>query len=403
MSVESEMKDMLDKKDEANKDKYLCPKCNSIISVEKGKKPEKCYQEQGGCGKKSKKYILLDENDNPVDEDADEDDEEKKTKEQVKIEKLKEVRQKEEETDKQLKEAKIENLDSTCYTEMDNYVGMVKTSSAYGAIIEGRGGTGKTWRAIKLLEDADYTYTDSFTTPQALYCWMYKNRNKDVLVVDDVFGFLDNLKVLAFLKGGLWHVGESKNRIVHYMTSKPLQDDEGNYVPNAFVLNARMIIITNKLNRKNPHLNAILTRVNCCKVEIDYDEMMNIFEQVTKKDYAGLSSEERIEVFDFIKNNTSQSNDDLNIRTLIKCFQQKVYSKRIMKPELWKQLTLLTLLQKNPALIVVEEVMKNDAFLTEEDRIAEFKKKTGRSRATYYRLKEQLAEVGDDVLKKKDN
>jgi hypothetical protein len=327
---------------------------------------------------------------------------EKKTAGQIKLEKIKIAREKEEETDRQLKEAQIENLESSCYTEMDNYVGMVRTGAAYGCILEGRGGTGKTWRVINLLKDVEFAYTDSFTTPQALYCWLYANRNKEVLVIDDVSGFLTDNKVLAFLKGGLWHVGENKNRIIHYMTTKPMQDNDGNYVPNAFILNARMIIITNKLNRKNPHLNAILTRVNYCRVEIDYDELMNILEQVTQKDYPGLTKEERMDVFNFIKDKTSEANDDLNIRSLIKCFQQRVYSKQIHKPELWKQLAMMSILQKNPALVILESLLKDPKFATEKERVEEFRRLTGRGRASYFRYKQQLAEVGDNLTEPKE-
>lgn len=323
--------------------------------------------------------------------------EKKKTREEIKLEKIHVAKEKEEEVDKQLKEAKIESLDSSCYMELDNYVGMVKTGAAYGCIIEGPGGIGKTWRVINLLRDVEYAYTDSFTTPQALYCWMYTNRNREVLVIDDVSGFLEHVKILAFLKGGLWPVGENKNRIIHYMTTKPMQDENGNYVPNAFMLNARMIIVTNKLNRKNPHLNAILTRINSCCVEIDYEEMMNILEQVTQRDYPSLSLDERMEVLKFIKDNTSEANDDLNIRTLIKCFQQKVYSKRIQKPNLWRQLAMMSILQKNPALIVIEELVNDPSYQTEDERIAEFKKRVGKSRASYFRYKESLRTSGDKL------
>jgi len=303
---------------------------------------------------------------------------------------IREAQRKAEETDDLLRHAKIDNIDSSCYTEMDTYVGMVKTGAAYGAILEGPGGVGKTWRVIKELEDVEYAYTDSFSTPQALYIWLYKHRDEDVLVVDDVANFLDNIKVLSMLKGGLWNVGDKSTRIIHYMTTKPMQDEEGNYVPTSFILNARLIIITNFLNKKNPHLNAIVSRVNHCVVDIPYDELMRIMEQVAKKDYPDLTLAERMEVFKYLKENTSSATEMLNIRTLIKCFQQKVYSKRIDQPDLWKHLMTLSILKKNPKLILVEELIKDTHYGTEDARIKEFIKQTGASRSTYFRLKEQL-------------
>jgi len=320
---------------------------------------------------------------------------EKKSKSELKKELLDEARQRELETEQLLKNADIEDITSSCYFEMDNYIGMAKLGASYGAIIEGPGGCGKSYRVISHLRDCNYAYTDSFTTPQALYTWMYKNRDNDVLVVDDVHGFLSNPKVLSFLKGGLWNVGDKKNRIIHYMTSKPLQDDEGRYVPNSFVLNARMIIITNKLKQKDPHLEAVLTRVNYCKIEIPFEELMRIMEQVAKKDYPELSYDERMEIFYFLREKASVATENLSIRTLIKCFQQKVYGKMIGKPDQWKTIAVLHLLKEDPALVVVDELLRDNSFKREEDRIKVFISRTGSSRATYYRLRDRLGTMGD--------
>lgn len=318
-----------------------------------------------------------------------EDDKEKKTtRAEEKAEKIKKVKKEEQKVEDNLKDIHVEQLVSNVYLEMDAYTEMVAKGISFGAIIEGPGGTGKTWRILENLKDIDYAYTDSFTTPAAFYVWMYKMRNKEVLIVDDIAGFMTNEKVLAFLKGGLWEV--NGRRIIHYMTTKPLQDENGEFVPNTFILSARMIIITNKLNRKNPHLQAVVTRVNYCKVEIDFDELMNIFEQIVKKDYPGLSEAERWEVYEYIKTNTSETNIQLNIRSLIKCFQQRVYSKNIKNPELWKRLAMISILQKNPNLVIVEEIEKNPDFKTVEEKVGEFKRRTGKARATYFRLKEQL-------------
>ena len=328
-----------------------------------------------------------------------EDDDPKKSKTELKIEKIKKVREEEQQIEDDLKKVHVEQLKSNVYLEMDAYVEMVARGISYGAIIEGPGGTGKTWRILNNLKDVDYAYTDSFTTPAALYIWMYKNRNKEVLITDDVSGFLNNEKVLAFLKGALWDV--NGKRILHYMTTKPLQDENGEYVPNAFILSARMIIITNRLNKKNPHLQAVLTRVNYTKVEIDFDELMNILEQIVKKDFLGLDLAERKEVYEFIKTNASESTAGLNIRSLIKCFQQRVYSKTIDNPDLWKRLAMISILMKNPTLVIVEEIEKNPKFKTVEDKIKEFHERTGKARSTYFRLKEQLTQAGDNLKEKK--
>jgi len=166
-------------------------------------------------------------------------------------------------------------------------------------------------------------------------------------------------------------------------------------------LSARMIIITNRLNRKNSHVQAVLTRVNSTKVEIDFDELMNIFEQIVKKEYPGLNQDERTEVYDFIKDNASESTDGLNIRSLIKCFQNYVYAKSVKDPERWKRLAMISILMKNPNLIIVEKIEKDATFKTVDDKVKEFNRQTGKSRSTYFRLKEQLATAGDTLKEKK--
>lgn len=313
-----------------------------------------------------------------------------KTQTEIKLDKIREVERLSEETMGRMRAAKIEDIDNPCYMEMDAYIDMVRLGIAYGAVVIGEGGIGKTWRVIKHLEGVDYAYTDSYTTPQALYIWLWKNRDKEAVVVDDCANFLDNLKVLAMLKGGLWNVGEHENRIVNYMTTKPMQDAEENYVPQSFILGARMIILTNNINKKNPHIMAVLSRVNSCTVDIPYEELMNILEQVAKKNYIGLSADERMEVYEYLAENTSESTESLNIRTLIKCFQQRVYSKKIKQPDHWKKLIMLSILKKNPSLVLVEQLVKDQSFKNEEERIKNFEAKSGRSRATYFRMKEQL-------------
>jgi hypothetical protein len=51
---------------------------------------------------------------------------------------------------------------------------------------------------------------------------------------------------------------------------------------------------------------------------------------------------------------------------------------------------MLSILKKNPSLVLVEQLIKDQSFKNEEERIKNFEAKSGRSRATYFRMKEQL-------------
>lgn len=279
-------------------------------------------------------------------------------------------------------------LASDCYTEMDSYVSMVANKISFGALIEGMGGTGKTYRTIKQCRSLDMAYTDSYTTPASFYIWLYKNRDKDVLIIDDCAGLFSNDKILAFLKGALWEV--SGKRIVNYMTTKHLEDEEGRTIPSTCEINARIIIITNALNKKNPHVNAVLSRINYCYVDIPRDELLSILSKIAEIPYDNLSEKERMECLQYLIENTSESNTDLNIRTLFKLFQFKIHAKQIKNAEFWKVLAN-KILKKDDFLVLVESLEKNKQ-LTVQEKVSKFQEITKKSRATYFRLKERISQ-----------
>ena len=317
--------------------------------------------------------------------------EQKQSKEEIKKEKIEKVLQEEQRIFETIKNIDYKELVSDCYLQMDSCVDMCIENISTGAIIEGSGGTGKTFRtlnkALLKLGEKNIAYTDSFTTDTAFFIWLWKNRNKNLLIVDDCSGFLSSNKILAFLKGALWDI--NGRRIVHYMTTKPLQDEYGEPVPSTCEINARIIIITNFINKKNPHLQAVLSRVNYCYIDISDEEIISILRQIAEKEYMGLTKDERLEVLNYLIANFSKKMKNLNLRTLFKMFQFKVYSKRCGKPLLWKQLSL-NLMEEDDILVLVEELLKNENFKSEEERINEFTALSGRKRATWYRLVQKL-------------
>jgi hypothetical protein len=53
-------------------------------------------------------------------------------------------------------------------------------------------------------------------------------------------------------------------------------------------------------------------------------------------------------------------------------------------------------------MVVVYDLLSDETFKTEDERIDEFKRRTGRSRATYFRLKEAMQTMGDKFKKPKE-
>lgn len=316
----------------------------------------------------------------------------KPSKAEEKFEEIRKVRETEQELLKSVVTSgkNYQDVVSDVYTEMDSYIDMVALGVSYGCIIEGKGGLGKTYRTMARLNkhNVSVAYLDSFSTPVALYGWMYKNRDIDVMVLDDLAGLTESARILAYLKGALWVVNDK--RLVHNLSMKPPVDEYGRSIPDWFELSARMIIMTNKWNTKNLHVKAVTTRVNHVVVEMGYDDIMNIMEQVMQKPYGTLSPGDRREVFEYLKANTSESTENLNIRTLIKMFQFKEFSKKINEPDKWKQLSLKSL-KKDDLLLLVEKLENDNVnFPKDSDKEKEFTNLTGKSRASWFRLKKQL-------------
>lgn len=316
-----------------------------------------------------------------------------KSREDVKLDKLNEVKEKEAQVLKTLRNKDYKSLGNNCYDELDSYSDMVCQKKSYGALIEGPGGIGKSYRilnkALDHFKSEGVFYLNSFSTPQAFYIQLFKARDSHVIIIDDCEGILNNIKCVSMLKGALWDINGS--RIVQYMTTKPLQDEYGNPVEREFIMDARIIIITNYLNKKNPHINALLSRINHCRVEIPKVELFRILDEISDKDYPGVNKVERKEVLEYLKGRSNTSVDDMNIRTLFKMFMFKSYVKdnKHLADNYWEKLSD-KMLDRDDKYALVEKLVKDDSFDSEEERVDEFHNLTGKGRATYFKLKKEV-------------
>lgn len=280
-------------------------------------------------------------------------------------------------------------IQKPAYFEMQHYINMVVHRLSYGVIIASRAGTGKTYTTLNLLEksNVEYAYTDSYSTPAAFYIWLYKNRDK-IKVIDDVHKLMESDKFSAFLKSVLWDIGGGVRK-VSYNSTKNLEDANYGVIPNEFEEKGACIILCNKVNEKNIHVDAILSRVNYVQLEITNQEMLDNMEFVAKKAYKQLTEAERMGVYQFLKENFMQS-IDLNLRTLIKAFNFYEYAKMGKDKEIWKRLTM-KLIKEDDAIVVMQQILNNEELKTEEERQLEFERVTGKKgRTTYFRYKRKL-------------
>ena len=109
---------------------------------------------------------------------------------------------------------------------------------------------------------------------------------------------------------------------------------------------------------------------------------MDIIKEVSKKEYQSLKPDEREEIYKFIEINSSPSTE-MSLRTLIKLYHFYLYDKK-----LWRELGM-RILKASPHKDLVWELM-NSKDQSVKDQEAEYVKKTGRSRADFYRIRAEL-------------
>lgn len=342
---------------------------------------------------KKKEVEIEEQNEQMLDEQAEEPKEEKKSKEEIKHEKLREVRHKEEELLKAWRNSFDEELASSdCYFEMDNYIQMVAKGKGTGCIIVSSAGLGKSYRATSILNKlgVEYGYIDSYSSSAAFYVWLYKNRDK-ISIVDDVPNLFYDRRALSYLKAALWAAGVGEKRIVHNKTQKPLEDEFGETIPDNFEFTGRLVILTNQLPAKNPHVWAVLSRVFYTTLRIGEEEILRIMKAVAKKKFDGLDEKERMEAVEFIEKNAKGKLKNINLRTLIKLFQFREFAKDEKAGVLWQRLGLHLLKKEEEVVadevnLLVEDLEKNIG-LTMNQKVEKFMQITKKSRATYYRMR----------------
>ena len=101
--------------------------------------------------------------------------------------------------------------------------------------------------------------------------------------------------------------------------------------------------------------------------------------KIAKQPSSRMSKAERIDVVDFIKENTSKATDKFDLRT-----QCKIENLFLYDMENWRELSK-PLLPINKELEYVEYCLKNNNSI--KDAQKEFCEETGLHRATFYRLK----------------
>jgi len=227
-------------------------------------------------------------------------------------------------------------------------------------ILKGSYGCGKTHITLNYLTEnnINHKYITSYATPLSFYQILYENRNKEVVVFDDLHG-ANNPLVLAMLKSACWVSENNERTISYHSTSSKFDSLE---LPSSFKFKARIILIFNKIIKD---YEPIINRGITINFNLNFNDKIKLFEEI--KNEAKIDEE----VLQYIKDNCNEATNNLSIRTLVN----------------------LSKLKRNEQdfKIFAEEILPkdDDKDLLLTMSYTEWSDKTGQHHATYYRKKKK--------------
>ncbi len=261
-------------------------------------------------------------------------------------------------------------MDNNKYELLEVSLNAMKKGAFNLLVARGAPGMGKTHKVLDFVKKnkLDYAYVKTYSTPLKFYELLYKNRDKDIIIFDDLSNIGDP-KILGMLKSACWSVHSEGREINYHTTSKTFEKLN---IPDNFKVKASIVLIFNGiLSSFEPIANR--------GVNIDFDftfsEKLAIFKKLEEED------EIDKEIIEYVHKSCSEATKNLSIRSLVilsgikkKGFDWKIFADEMLKVDEDMQL-LLNLTLKHAKL---------------EDAYDKWKEKTGKSRSTFMRMLREI-------------
>jgi len=255
------------------------------------------------------------------------------------------------------------------YAIPDKFIKLVANKEEKGLLLYGKSSLGKTYRVLKVLSDMgkkekeDYHFITGHITPLQFFCELSKAKDK-LVILDDV-NILESKINLNMLKAALNENGGK----VEYLTTKTLPENRA----NNFIFTGQVIILLNEKPKRDEHLRAVENRLLSYQLKFSYEQIIDVLTDIAQNDilniHQGLSKEERLEILEWIKLNTTLATKNLNIRL----YQHIINFYKSDKTS-WKTLAS-SILDINKYISLIIQGTKEDEWIT----------KTGLSRRSFYR------------------
>ena len=270
----------------------------------------------------------------------------------------------------------------TFYEVPIEFVKMVAGGFENALILSGRAGMGKTFETISTLAKMgkEFEYNAGCKSPLALYKYLYDHRDNQIIVFDDTYGLMDSEQAITILMTACWSATDK--RFVSWDTTSGKLDG----VPAKFEFNSRLVIMMNNPD-DSEKTKALISRSLNYEINFSYADTLKLMYLIAKTDTKKLKAAERKEIVDWIQANTSEATIGFDLRT-----QKKLESIYLYDKINWKELGKVLIWKKNTPMEVVKELILRGKSVNEQVR--EFVERTGDSRATYFRIKKQLGNMG---------
>lgn len=221
-------------------------------------------------------------------------------------------------------------------------------NDAWSLLLMGEAGQGKTQGVMDTLNASgvEWTGIKGSTSAIGIYKFFYEHRNHAVIVIDDSDAVFESEEAGNILKAAM----DTKERRITW--SKQNNNLQSMGIPSEFVMNARVIIITNKdlevsgkrISKAQRIMKPVVDRAPKFKTglpnrewEIEYFLMMFEANKIICFDERGMTPAEQKEIMDFVVENSEQFND-LSFRLL-----DKVCGFYREMPDMWQEFSLMTL------------------------------------------------------------
>jgi hypothetical protein len=252
------------------------------------------------------------------------------------------------------------------YDEFERYVSNIGLLNLL--IVIGDGGTGKT-EAAKAAVGTDACYLTGRMTAFALYQKLYENRDR-VILLDDIDDLFRDPLAVAILKAAC---GSQPVRTVQWNSAARQLAGAG--VPTEFATRSRFVVIANCWEEVSKNVEAFNTRGHLI-------EFRPTALEVHLKAATFLTAEYQ-DVFDYLADRLHLI-ETPSFRHYIRARESQKAGNLDWKRELAAHAFL-----QGPRLVVAE-LEKDPTFPTVEQKVEEFARRTGLSRATYFNHKNKL-------------